>query len=109
MYALGLLLFELVTGNSARAKYREDSKREGVAKAFAIGERLEVDSFAVPLNQVPDRALRRVIDRATRVKCSERYRTYDDFLSDLMILADMPSKLSEAKRAELMKSYTLSS
>lgn len=106
IYALGLLLFEMVTGTPARAAYHPPKDGDSAKRAYDMSDLLNRDGYAIPLDHIGDRNLRRIIDRCTKPEIAKRYPDHDDFIADLMALADMPSRLSPASRASLVRGYT---
>ncbi|MBM3758672.1 MAG: serine/threonine protein kinase [Acidobacteria bacterium] len=90
VYSLGLILFEMVTGERAR---RWNDK--------ALGEVLEESGrFALPWKQGISGDLRAVLEKATAVEERMRYRTVSDFAAD--VLRVMEGKPIEARAAGVL-------
>lgn len=75
IYAIGILLFQLATGHLPF-----DGPSNVVLKAH-LNEKM-------PLGQIQDKNLRRIIDRATQKDCTKRYQTAAEFRAALDNLTD---------------------
>ena len=76
IYALGVLLFQMVTGKTPYPKEWSQQEVFDAIKTKPLDRIVEIYPFS-------DNRIQKIIDKATQKKPSERYFDCDDFISDL--------------------------
>lgn len=79
IYAIGILLFQLITGHLPF-----DGPSNVVLNAHLHSK--------MPLNQIKDKQLRKVLERATEKDCMRRYQSAAEFRADLDAYSSNPAK-----------------
>lgn len=86
IYSLGLVAFELVTGNLAI---------DATTTTGIFRQQLSPEEFKIPKSANIPSGLRAIIEKMTRKKRAERYQTVDEVLVDLRALAQAPAPQPE--------------
>ena len=83
LYSLGLVLYEVVTGQPARMK------RQPGEDIHAYIRDLRDLAFAVDCKMIRDRVLRTICERCTHTNRSRRYQSFDEAIAEAIPYADL--------------------